>query len=242
MLAKKLKILLWLYIILLHVFIAMVLVKTDIASRIYTKLGFTEIKHELTPHYHAMLSYHKRIDKNIDTNSVIFIGDSITQGLAVSAVHEKAVNFGIGEDTTYGVKTRVKDYNAIKKSKLIVLAIGINDLKYRNNQEIFNNYIEIFELIPADKTVLISAILPVDEISPKKINYNKRIRAINIKLKEMALKSEYIYFIDISKDLIDSQGNLDDKFHDGDGVHLSYLGYQVWINNLKDAVLTITEK
>jgi len=239
---KKIKILIWLYLILIHVFLSIVLVKTDAISRVYEKLGINVAKNELSRHYHIMVGFHNRINKNMNAGSVVFIGDSITQGLAVSEVSDKSVNFGIGGDTTLGVITRLGEYTALDKSQLIVLAIGINDLKYRNNQEIILNFINIFERLPADIPILVSAILPVDEISSEKNNYNKRINAINTELKKISIENSRLYFMDISKNIIDSTGNLEDKYHNGDGVHISRLGYQVWIEYLKESILKINTK
>ncbi len=242
MLIKKTKILIWAYLILIHVFLGMVLVKTDIVPRIYKLMGGVIVKDELTRHYFIMRGFHQRISENLIPGSVIFIGDSITQGLTVSAVHDRAVNFGIGGDTTFGVIQRLNEYKHLKDSKLIVLAIGVNDLKYRSDNEIIENIVVINEMLPPNLKVLISAILPVDEIASEKVNYNNRISKINSQLLAICTQKENCYFLNASYEMADATGNLNRKYHTGDGVHLNDKGYKIWIKKLRTSILDITEK
>ena len=57
-----------------------------------------------------MVKYHSRMDGSIPDNSILFIGDSITQSLCVSAVADNSVNLGIGGDTTLDVINRLPKY------------------------------------------------------------------------------------------------------------------------------------
>ena len=77
------------YLIGIHVFLAVVLLKSDFINRVERKLGIhiATQSPEITEHFHRMLRYHKRMDGNVPEGSVIFIGDSITQGLCVSAMN-----------------------------------------------------------------------------------------------------------------------------------------------------------
>ena len=99
-----------------------------------------------------MLGYHKRMDGNIPDDSTIFIGDSLTQSLAVSAISPRSVNYGIGNDTLIGVLKRIGEYKSIYRSSMIVIAVGINDLKIgKNIEEILYNYEAIIKKIPHKK-------------------------------------------------------------------------------------------
>ena len=80
------------YIILIHAFILLILVKSDFIDRVERKFGIKPTNQELTNHYHEMLAYHKRMDGNIPQDAIIFIGDSLTQSLAVSAIKPNKVN------------------------------------------------------------------------------------------------------------------------------------------------------
>jgi hypothetical protein len=153
------------YLIAIHALLVVVLLKSDFIVRVQDKLGasnYPSKSSELTDHYHRMLEYHKRMDKNVPDGAVIFIGDSITQGLCVSAVAMPSVNYGIGSDTTFGVSQRLLDYQAVSRAGAVVIAIGINDLKYRSDNDIAENYRTILEQIQTTP-VIISAVLPVDE-------------------------------------------------------------------------------
>ena len=216
-----------------------VLVKTDIVPRVAVKLGFEIESPELTHLYHTMVSLHRRIDRNIPNNSVIFIGDSITQGLAVSAVAPFSVNYGIGNDTTFGVLKRLHVYRSIPYSKALILAIGVNDINRRNNEDIISNYREIIDAIPVKTPVLISAILPVNEKARKQPGFNGRIFSLNRELEILSDKSKNLHFLDISSQLIDTSSNLSALYHIGDGIHLNEAGYRVWISNLKESISRI---
>ena len=122
----------WGYLLLLHLFIVIVLAKSDFLPKLSYYAGINSTP-EITKHYTRMMMYHERMDSSIPTGSVIFIGDSITQGLATSAISQLSVNYGIGSDTTLGVIERLDTYHSINTAKAVVIAIGINDIKRRND-------------------------------------------------------------------------------------------------------------
>ncbi len=237
---KFMKIALSIYILLLHIFIVITFMKTDIFEKIQEYFGIEVVKEEIRPYFYHMLGFHKRIDANIPKNSIIAIGDSLMQGLAIESLHPMIFNFGIGEDTTLGVLKRVPQYNSIKSSKLVILAIGLNDLKRRTNSEIIKNYINVINMIPSHTKILVSAIHPVNSLQNSKLkNYNKRISDINTKLKQISQKSERLYFIDISENLSDIAGNLSIQYNIGDGVHLNKSANQIWLSALKESINNI---
>lgn len=227
------------YLVLLHVFMIAALVQTDILARVKNKLVSNVEHEEITPFYYAMVDFHRRADKNIPDNSVIFLGDSLIQGLAVSSVASPAINFGIGADTTEGLIQRIPYYSAISRSQAAVVAIGINDLNRRNNKEIMSNYTEIISLIPSNIPILFSAVLPIDEGILNTNPFNERIRNLNSELEELCGNSQRLYFLDITNQLKDPDGGLSGKFHIGDGLHLNGFGNAVWITRLKEGLTLI---
>ena len=82
-----------LYVLLIHIALLSVILKKDIKS--FISHHVLKENKELTPHYFSMVAYQQRVDKNLSAGSNIFIGDSLVQGLAVSEITDKAVNFGI---------------------------------------------------------------------------------------------------------------------------------------------------
>jgi len=192
--------------------------------------------------FNQSVIFHGRIDKNLPSGVVIFIGDSIIKGLAISAVHPLSVNFGIGHDTTAGVIQRLPTYKSIKKASLIVLGIGVNDLGRLSNAEITRNYATIFGLIPEDKLVLLSKILPIDESLKSKNGYNARIISLNRVLDKFCAEVARLECLDIGPLLVNEKGNLSSDFHIGDGIHLNSVGYHVWIKALKKKIKMIFNK
>jgi len=223
------------YVICIHILLAIVLVKSDFIERAQRRLAIqsTGLPTEITPYFQQILRSHKRIDGNVPDGAVIFIGDSITQGLCVSAVACPSVNYGIGSDTTFGVLQRLPYYRSITRASAVVIAIGINDMKRRSNDDILVNYRTILEGIPETTPVILSAVLPVDEeIRSDLRGFSERIKNLNSGIEHLARGSQKLFFVDASPLLIDNFGNLADMYHD-DGVHLNSKGYAIWIDVLR---------
>ena len=165
-----------LYLVLLHLLLLLVLVKSDFIELAAVKFG--KLPKELTPSYYSLLAFQKRVDEQLSADSVIFIGDSLIQGLAVSEIAPNSVNYGIGADTTLGVLTRLGFYKSLSRARIIFIMIGLNDLKRRSNAEIITNYQKILEAMPKDRAVIIGAILPVDEKVSQVGSRNKRIISV----------------------------------------------------------------
>ncbi|MCP4745253.1 MAG: GDSL family lipase [Desulfobacteraceae bacterium] len=228
------------YLVLVHSLLLIVLAKSDFVDRVKMKFGINHSSYEFTKFYHEMISYHERMDGNIPKNSTIFIGDSITQSLAVSAIKTNSVNFGIGSDTSLGVLERIKKYQSINTANIIVVAIGINDLKFREPDEVLVNYIKIIKSIPITTKIIFSSVLPVNEnfLLNSNIN-NKNISYLNLKLEGICSLYSNVYFLNVSKLLTDKFLNLSNTYHVGDGVHLNKEGYDIWIRSLNRKINSI---
>lgn len=197
--------------------------------------GWAE-RDEITDHYRRMMIYHGYMDGNVPEGAVVFIGDSITQGLCVSAVAPLAINYGIGSDTTFGVLQRLPKYKSLEGCAAVVFAIGVNDLSRRDDEEIVKNWQEIMDQIPADTPAIFSGILPLDpEGQGRKENLNGRIVALNALLEKLCSENGHAY-VNAGPMLSNDEGNLDKAYHTGDGVHLNTAGYEVWISVLRDGL------
>lgn len=228
------------YLVCIHVVVVVVLLKSDFLDRVERKLGTYQatLKPEITEHYRTMLRYQVRMDGNVPGKAVIFIGDSITQGLSVSAVTPLSVNYGIGGDTTVGVLQRLSYYKSIGRAGAVVLAVGINDIKRRSNDEIIKNYKKIIGLVPKHTPVVLSAVLPVDEELREEWHGRNltRTRKLNTGLKKLANADDRLFYVDATPRMIDSSGNLSDEYHEGDGIHLNSRGYAIWIDVLRGGI------
>ena len=192
----------------------------------------------VTPHFRRMVAYHERSVEIVPKEAVVFIGDSIMQGLCVAAVSPKAVNYGIGGDTTAGVLHRLETYRpALDRASAVVIAIGVNDLLVRRNQDILSSHARILGSLPG-VPVVISSVLPVDEsMSRDRLGWNKRIVDLNHSLKRLALTDVRFEFVDNQSTFDrDSDGTLDAQCHIGDGLHLNSFGNGMWASNLRAAL------
>ena len=198
--------------------------------------------------------YHKKLSEfkasPVGFNKVVFLGNSITQGLlryADKLLSNNIVNRGISGDHTDGVLARLKEVIHYKP-KVVFLLIGINDLfeDNRNKPErtpeyIAKNILLICEEIKngsKNTQIFIQTILPInnEQYLSKKPNIeflhvdyspsiNEQINEVN-----KILKSNLsLNIIDLHSTFLNEDLQLNPKFST-DGVHLNDLGYQNWID------------
>lgn len=230
----KFLLLLLLYMLFVHALLTVLIIDSDVVGRLQRKLGAPPA--ELSSYYETLVVIHGRMDGSVPDNAVLFIGDSITQGLPTAAVHHPSVNYGIGTDTTRGVLKRIDTYQSVHRADAIVLAIGVNDQIFRQSSEMAENYRKILNTLPAGSDILVSAILPVDERVVDSAYNNERVLEFNEAIKQVSLSFDNTIFLDAGSLLKDNTGNLAEEFHIGDGLHLSTKGYAAWIGALQDTL------
>lgn len=219
------------YLLLLHLLLALLIVRSGLVPQLLARLHGTVA--ENTHLYDAMMPYHRRMDGSVPDGALVFIGDSIVQALATSAVADKSVNYGIGADTVKGLLARISTYRSIDKARGVVVSIGVNDLWFRPNEEIVSLYRELVNDLPANVPLLINAVFPVVEKNGFPKGTNDRIRALNVSLAEIAAEHVNITFVSNQKQFSDTAGELNRAYHIGDGLHLNTAGYQLWIDILR---------
>ncbi len=215
--------------------VAVFAARPDMLDRIRLHAGLmSQDEAELTPFYHRILRYHRRISGNALPGSVHFIGDSFIQGLCVSAVTAPAINFGIGGDTSYGVLRRISQYPSLRTASAVVLAFGFNDLWFRSPVEVAANYRQVLRAIPAQTPVVMTAVFPVDDrVEPALAGMNARVDELNRELERLCAERQYCAWVDIGDALRDDSGRLAARYGDGDGLHLSSAGNAIWIAALR---------
>ena len=185
---------------------------------------------ELTSHYYRMVRYHERVDANVEPGSALFFGDSLIQSLNVAAVTGGAINYGIGQDTTEGLKLRLPNYTSLSTARVVVLSIGINDVFFRGADEVIQNYQQILQIVSGP--VVICSIMPTT-----RLEWNGQSEAVNQKLTQLAAERPQTMYVDLWQGLLNAEtALLDDAYHVGDGVHLNEAAAALWIEDLRFAV------
>jgi lysophospholipase L1-like esterase len=191
------------------------------------------------------LIYHLRGDGNVPKGAVIFIGDSITEGLCVAAVADRAVNYGIAGDTTTGVLARIPQYKSLQRAKAIVLAIGVNDLwrGQRTDEQILSNLRLILMQLPNKTPIVFSAILPINEqLEKDRYGGNKHITEINVQTVKLCAQFKNCHYFSSYDKLLGPDGQLAADYHVGDGLHISTQGYEIWIADMRKAIAALDKK
>jgi len=186
-----------------------------------------------------LLSSHRRIDSYAPKNAIVFFGDSHTQGLLTQYISTNTLNYGIGGDTSLGLLTRLPLYvNSINNARLLVIAVGTNDLKWRTPPEFIANLKKILSLLTQKTNVpiLLQAIFLINENNQYMGGKsNIEIIKINRMMQQLVSMEDSVFYLNINDELsLATNHILRDKYNSGDGVHLNTLGYLLWIKALKN--------
>lgn len=222
------------YIIGLHAFAAALIVKTDFIPKARIKLGLAAP----TPDVHLpnMRRVHMWMDASVPDNAVIFLGDSIVQGLATAAIAPNAINYGIGGINAAQLGDLIPDYKSLARARIIVLSVGINDVIFFNGgADLRKQYQRILERLPSATPLVWSAIAPtgLKQVDPK------HIRSANQVIAELCAQRGNCTFVDVWPLLAGENGQAMDDMLLDDGIHFSAAGYRIWIAALRDAVAKV---
>lgn len=236
------------YAIALHLVVLFLVLKTDFLERaskfVQRRVSDGKNLEAFGEWHHRSVLLHSRAIGSVPDESVLFFGDSLTQGLCVSAVSPLGVNFGIASDTTEGLVSRLPAYeDALQRCQCVVVAVGINDGAYRTVSEAMDKYGQILMQLPGSSKVFICALLPVDDRT-EKITADRVawVADFNAELRKLADKHSQVTFLDHTKVLdTNGDGRLDAKHHLGDGIHLSTEGNLAWAAALRADLATTLE-
>lgn len=191
-----------------------------------------------------------RISDNID---LILIGNSITQGwggnrtlvtykpgLKAARKYFKDLQWigaGISGDRTEHVALRIQqgDYAHIHP-KFVVLTIGVNNFPYNNTEEIsegIKNDVRLIQHHLKGSTILLFGLLPtgLKKDSYRREKYDKIHKNIAAITHDESIK--YFNLIDLFSD---KNGNLDETYYSGDGIHLNPEGYELWAKFIREQI------
>ena len=175
---------------------------------------------------------------------VVFFGDSITEGWANNAAWKKyfepikAVNFGIGGDTTQNVLYRITngELDGITP-KVFVVMIGTNNFGLHNDKPAdvaagVKTIVDTLQKkVPAAK-VLLLGVFPRGQ-KPNN-DFRKRITALNEEISKLQDGKKVVY-LDIKDSFLGKDGSLPKELMP-DFLHLSEKGYFIWAEAIEPTV------
>lgn len=200
------------------------------AAFVYSHIVSVDFDREFKKSLH---NYYLRRDNSIPDRSFVFLGDSHTHGLCTSCVTKNDVNYGIPSLTSSELLTQIDSYQAISHASTVLLQIGHNDLKQNTNQEIIDNSKRLLAALPKTSKNIVTLQFPVVEsIHPRLAGYNERKTFINDELKKICLG--HCEVLDLWPFITLNDGKVNARYLAADGIHLSQVGYALWIKNLRE--------
>ncbi|NCI46573.1 GDSL-type esterase/lipase family protein [Sediminibacterium soli] len=194
----------------------------------------------------SLLAAEKKLD-------IVFLGNSITQGIAGQRPHvthkpglavfdsvfgnRKWVCAGISGDRTQNVLWRLQHGNyKLAKPKVLVLTIGVNNfIEDDSPEEIVAGILSIAKWakinMPATKIILTG---PLPTGLNKEESRRKKYEKIQ-QLLAMRKSKEYIY-LPLTNTFLQADGSLSTSDFTGDGIHLHTDGYRKWALALQPVI------
>lgn len=224
------------YIAVLHFLLIVMLVKSDFLNQVYKTLGGTIAQKEVTQSRQLARASLQLIEATAGDGRLYIFGDSHLKGLDVNGIIPRALQLSIGGDTAATLSRRIGDYRGLEKATGFVIAIGQNDLHFRDPEEVRPYIVQIMSHLPRSRPVLMFASLPVDENTAVKTKTNVRIRELNAVLYEICEQYPECTATAAPSVFLDQSGNASPKYFLEDGVHLSLSGMQQWSETITAAL------
>jgi len=225
-----------LYLLILHFVLIIIVFTPNLAAKISKAMGKEHPNNSVIYNYQSNKTMLSRVERNLNKNTTLFIGDSLTQGMAVNSIVPYAVNFGIGHDTIDGALERVRSYKSLNKVATVIIAVGTNDLRKLSLKTALSRYKVLLNELKKLKRVYIHEVLPIDA-KILGIELQNKIALFNQELFYLTQEFASIHYLRASGALFDSNRSLKTTLHLGDGLHLNEKGYDIWINQLKKQLM-----
>lgn len=179
-------------------------------------------------------------------NDSLFIGDSLTLGLAsykklnsANIFASKGMNISkisgekltAGVDVNYPGKTAIETVKEVKPKKIYIM-LGSNGISWLSPDNMIDKYSKFLdEVMSADSSAEIY-IVSIPPVTTKKESGDKNSGAIqnssiddyNSKLLKLA-DSKKVHFLDFNTSLKNNQGKMDDSYAASDGLHFKGTTY-----------------
>lgn len=173
-----------------------------------------------------------------------YAGDSLTVGLLdygrVTESESKKVfaKVGIGTAAYYN-SDLLKDLLEYNPDRLFIM-LGVNDLAGNPADSYMNTVIAYYKSIlkacikkNPDMEIFVMAVAPVGENAPVSMSV---IDAYNMKMEDVLLTMDNVYYYDLKWDLADERGYLKPEYMASDGLHWKAAAYDVMLKVQKDLI------
>lgn len=235
--SKKIKkVIIAVYLIAVHILLAVALVNSDIVPRAavwFDLVRAAQQPPEDIPFIPMMQGVHAWMDASVPAGATIFLGDSITMALATAAVAPYSVNYGISWQRSDQLIQSMDIYKSIARANRVFVMVGTNDILEDRAADIQSRYRTILAKIPANIEVVMSSIPPVGDvvIDGRKVD-DDNVRNVVALAKTVCEADKRCRFINTYEAL-----SADGKPIQGvllpDQIHLSPKGYQLWIEAMR---------
>jgi lysophospholipase L1-like esterase len=194
--------------------------------------------------YSATYLFYGRGDAPAETQRIVFLGDSITDGntypLWVRQALAEAgkpvpvcINAGIAGDTAAGMRKRLERDVTPHRPTLVTLSAGINDVLRNVKVEDYEADVSASaEFCKAKHVPLV--ILTTTVLGPKHAEADRRLEELNAALRRVANKYG-CRVAEVNKLMREARGRGEGLLED-DNVHLNEAGYRVMTRALLDAL------
>lgn len=181
---------------------------------------------------------------------IVFMGNSITEGWSQHSPSffegKPYINRGISGQTTPQMLIRFRPDVIDLEPEVVVILAGTNDIAGNTGpsslEMIMDNLKSMAELARAnDIKVIICSVLPAYDYPWRPgLNPDKKIPALNEKIKAYARQNDFIY-LDYFLSMVDERNGLKDAYT-YDGVHPNEAGYKVMGPLVEKAIRLAVEK
>lgn len=180
----------------------------------------------------ALWEKYRQLNTTANSDEIVFVGDSITEFNPIEELIEsslKIYNRGIRGITSLQLFDHLEEQILGLKPKIIFLMIGVNDLKIREPQLVFETILTIIKQVkknlPQSK-IYLQSILPINESSKFIRNKNRRSTKSVLILNKLLSEIDNVYWLDLHSLLRDSNNELPERYTT-DGVHLTIDAYRI---------------
>lgn len=233
------------YLVFLHAAIAAWLWQADAAyeenlGNIVIALAPTNAPPDDGRARHIAHAYYQDVDRRLRAAPVALLGDSLTEGMPAASAIAGSLNLGLGGLTMRELTAILPRFPSLPLASAIVVTIGINDfcLERAGEAEMARRIGDLAAALPPRVPLLWGSILPLDPEAarPRCATSNAAIVRANAAIAQACAARPGCFYADAYHALADAQGNLQPRYHVGDGIHLSAQGYAAWLKLLEQGL------